>query len=351
MDILVTLGAFLGVLAVVVVVHEFGHFAAAKAFGVKVNEFGFGFPPRILGIRKGETLYSINLIPLGGFVKPEGEHDSTHPRSLAAKGTGTRFVVLIAGVVMNVVLAIVLLSAFFSFSAVEVRAGQVVPGAPADMAGILPGDSLIEMNGQRFREVDDLVVRLDQNLGQEVEWLVERDGSRFLTRLVPRANPPEGQGPTGISGISFTPSQSWSPTRSFPSAVGMAFQRTWSFPSAVKDAIVDWVADDGEVPFAGPVGIAQGTGEVAREFGPFYLIALAAGLSLALAISNILPIPPLDGGQIVFVVLEWARRGKRIPPEKQSLVHLIGIMGLIAFLVAVSYNDIMRLVDGNTVLP
>jgi len=251
---------------------------------------------------------------------------------------------------MNVVLGIVLLSAFFMFATAEFRVGQVEPGSPAETAGILEGDTILEMNGEPLHDFDHLLERVDSNRGQEIVWLVERDEELRLVRLTPREDPPEGEGPTGISRISIIGSQQGTPTRNPLDAIGLGFKRTWLFPTAVKDAIVDWVAGDGAVPFAGPVGIAQGTGEVARELGIFYLIPLAAGLSLALAISNILPIPPLDGGHIVFVVLEWTRRGKRIPPEKQGMVHMVGMAGLLTLLAVVSYNDILRIIQGNSLI-
>ena len=352
MDIVITLIQFLGVLVVVVLVHEFGHFASAKAFGIRVNEFGFGFPPRLLGIRKGETVYTVNLIPLGGFVKLEGEQSgvSNDPRSFAFQPPGVRLVVLVAGVVMNVVLGIVLLSVFFMFAVSEFRVGQVEPGSPAEAAGLIDGDRIVEMNGEPLQDFQDFSERINANKGQRIEWTVLRDGKKMAVRLTPRENPPEGQGPAGISRVSVIGSQRLEFTRDPLDAVGLGFQRTVQFPGAVKDAIVDWASDDGPVPFAGPVGIAQGTGEVAREFGLFYLIPLAAGLSLALAISNILPIPPLDGGHILFVIIEWARKGKKIPPEKQGLVHMAGLALLIGMVVAVSYNDLQRLIDGASIL-
>ena len=352
MDIITTLLQFLGVLVVVVLVHEFGHFASAKAFGIRVNEFGFGFPPRLLGIRKGETVYTVNLIPLGGFVKLEGEQSGTSddPRSFSSKPPGVRFIVLVAGVVMNVILGIVLLSVFFMFAASEFRVGQVEPGSPAEAAGLINGDTIVEMNGEYLHDFREFADRIDENKGRRIEWTVSRDGEKMAFRLTPRENSPEGQGPTGISGISVIGSQRLGLTRDPLDAVALGFQRTAQFPGAVKDAIVDWAADDGPLPFAGPVGIAQGTGEVARELGLFYLIPLAAGLSLALAISNILPIPPLDGGHILFVIIEWARKGKKIPPEKQGLVQIAGLALLIGFVVAVSYNDLQRLIDGASIL-
>ena len=157
MEILITILEFLGVLAVVVMVHEFGHFATAKAFGIRVNEFGFGFPPRLLGLRRGETVYTLNLLPLGGFVKLEGENDPTDPRSLASKGVGTRFLVLVAGSFMNVVLAVVLLSGLFMFTVGEIRVADVSPGSPADLARFLPGDTIIDVNGNRVESFEELV--------------------------------------------------------------------------------------------------------------------------------------------------------------------------------------------------
>jgi regulator of sigma E protease len=351
LEVLVTIIEFLVVLGVVVVVHEFGHFATAKAFGIKVNEFGFGFPPRLLAFRKGETVYTINALPLGGFVRLEGENDPTQPRSFAGKGVGTRFLVLIAGVVMNVLLGVVLLAVFFMFTTTEnqgptgitldnrtpLRVSSVAPGSPADAAGLRVGDVLLEMNGRPLENLDELVEGINSNLGAEVEWVLEREGSRKPVRLIPRENPPQG-----IHGewLAVPP---WE-------ALRLGVERTWMVPVALKDAVMDWISADGEVPFAGPVGIAQGTGEWAREFGLIALVPLAAILSISLAILNILPIPALDGGRLVFVILEWLRRGKRIPPEKEGFVHIMGFLVLIIFIVAVSYNDIARIAEGGSLL-
>jgi regulator of sigma E protease len=350
MELLVTILEFLAVLGVVVLVHEFGHFATAKAFGIKVNEFGFGFPPRLVGVRKGETVYSLNLVPVGGFVRLEGENDPTQPRSFAGRGVGTRFVVLVAGVGMNVVLGVLLLSAFIMFTvtenqgptgirldADELRVSEVSPGSPADRAGVLPGDLIIEINGQPLGSFEQLTGGINDNRGKEIEWVLLRGDARHSVRLVPRVDPPQG-----IRGewIAVPP---WT-------ALELGAERTWMVPVALKDAISDWLYADGEVPFAGPVGIAQGTGEWAREFGLVSLVPLAAFLSISLAILNILPIPALDGGRLVFVILEWVRRGKRIPPEKEGFVHVMGFVALIAFLVAVSYNDIVRLLEGRSLL-
>ena len=351
MEVLVTIVQFLAVLGVVVVVHEFGHFATAKAFGIKVNEFGFGFPPRLLGVRKGETVYTINALPLGGFVRLEGENDPSDPRSFAAKGVGVRFVVLTAGVIMNVLLGVVLLSAFFFFTVTDSQGPtgitldnrtplevlSVSPGSPADHAGLRMGDLILEQNGRPLESFNDLVEGINANRGTEIEWVLQREGSRKTVKLVPRVDPPQG---IRVEWMAVSP---WE-------AVKVGVERTWMVPVALKDAVTDWVTSDGELPFAGPVGIAQGTGEWAREFGLIALIPLAAILSISLAILNILPIPALDGGRLVFVILEWLRRGKRVSPEKEGFVHIIGFAVLIVFIVAISYNDIMRIVEGGSLL-
>ena len=353
MEVLVTIIEFLAVLAVVVLVHEFGHFATAKAFGIKVNEFGFGFPPRLLGIRKRETVYTVNLLPLGGFVKLEGENDPSQPRSFASKGTGTRFIVLAAGAFMNLVLAIFLFAALFMFTIddqVRVRVGEVAPGSPAELAGVLRGDFILEANGHRVSGFDELADQISANLGKEMVWLIQRKGDERQVRVVPRVEPPAGEGATGIN-LQFLSVQRWTPTRPPWEALSLAVQHTWNLLVATKDVVVDWVSEGGEAPFAGPIGIAQGTGEVARELGLVSLIPLAGFLSLMLGITNILPIPALDGGRILFVVVEWLRRGKRIPPEKEGLIHLVGFVIILAMVLGpLTYKDISRIVEGGSLL-
>ena len=350
MGVFITIVQFMGLLAVVVLVHEFGHFATAKAFGVKVHEFGFGFPPRLIGVRKGETVYTVNLLPLGGFVKMEGENDPSQPRSLASKGVGTRFIVLAAGPFMNVVLGIVLLAALFWFTVNSLRVGEVVPGLPAERGGVLAGDVILEVNGEQVKTFRELDAHIDRNGGRKVGWLIRRDGAERIVHLVPAVDSPPAEGATAGISVQLVGEQKTFPTRPPWEAVALAAERVVFVPVALKDAITDWLVNGGEVPFAGPIGIAQGTGEVVQEYDLIALVPLAALLSISLAIFNILPIPALDGGRLVFVILEWVRRGKRVPPEKEGFVHAVGFMLLIGMLVALSYNDIVRLVEGNSIL-
>ena len=353
MEIFITIVETLAVLGVVVVVHEFGHFATAKAFGIKVNEFGFGFPPKLLGFRKGETTYTLNLFPIGGFVKLEGENDSSQPRSLASKGTGTRFIVLGAGVFMNMVLAIVLLGGFYMFTkpedVEEQRVGAVAARSPAELAGVLPGDIILEFNGDPVTTFEELRDHIFSNQGIEIEMLIQREDTRQRVRMVPRVELPPDEGPTGIRRKLPGVQPVWY-ARPPWEAVGLGFKNTWFYLKTVKERVTGWVVGEDEIPFRSPIGIAHGTGELAREFGLIFLIPLAAILSIGLAIANILPIPALDGGRIVFVVLEWVRRGKRIPPEKEGIIHLVGFAVILAAIMALGYNDIISILEGKSSL-
>ena len=349
MDVFITTVQFLAVLALVVIVHELGHFATAKAMGIQVNEFAFGFPPRLFGFQKGETVYSVNLLPLGGFVKLEGENDPSMPRSLASKGVGTRFLVLVAGPFMNAVLAIVLLTGLFMFTLDELRINAVSVDSPASDAGILEGDVILEVDGKKVKDFDTLAQLVNAGKGREIEWLIRRSGLETPVRLVPRVDPPEGEGATGIT-VELGASHKATPVRPPWEALWMGLKRTGLVLEAMKDELGNWVSEGKTPDVAGPIGIAQVTGEVARDAGLVSLVPLAALFSISLAVFNILPIPALDGGRIAFVVLEWVRRGKRVPPEKEGLVHLVGFVVLIALIITISYNDVVRIVDGNSLL-
>ena len=344
---------FAGMLAVLVVIHELGHFITAKLFGIQVDEFGFGFPPRLLGFRRGETLYSINLLPLGGFVRLAGENDDTGPRTFSSKGTGTRFLVLVAGPLMNVILPIIIFAVFFMIpqdvAVGNVSVTEVVPDSPAARAGIEPGDIIERANGRQIENIHDLTEVIMLNLGSEMTWQVRYGLGEDTIHVVPRWNWPEGQGPTGI-GITLTNTSVVSRSEPPWRAVPHAFGRVRDILVLMKNEITRLVAVGGTPQITGPIGIAQVTGEVAREGGLASVVVLAAILSLSLAILNILPIPALDGGRILFVVIEWARRGKRISAKREGLVHMIGFATLMSLVAVISYFDILRLLQGESLL-
>ncbi len=351
---LITIVAFIAVLVVLIIAHELGHFATAKASGVRVEEFGLGFPPRLLSVRRGETLYSLNAIPLGGFIKMAGEEDPKVTRSLASKSIATRLLVLSAGSLMNLLLPLFLFSIAFmvphNLAIGQIVVEEVAPNSPAARAGIEPGDMFLRVNGKPVRNISDLHRYMHLNLGNEIPILVKHSDSTTETvQVIPRWKPPEGQGTTGIVVNILHPttvSQHEPFWRAIPLGVSACIETFVLF----KNEIMSWFVRGAAPQVAGPVGIAQLTGEVAKT-GISPLLEFAAFLSINLAIINIFPLPALDGGRIVFVLLEWVRRGRRIPAKVEGMVHLIGFAMLMSAILVITYQDIIRIISGESLIP
>jgi len=352
--VLITIVAFLGVLAVLIIAHELGHFTTAKAFRIRVDEFGLGFPPRLLSVKRGETRYSLNAIPLGGFVKMAGEEDPKVPRSLASKGIGTRLLVLSAGSIMNALLPLLLFSIAFmiphNLAVGQVLVEEVALGSPAAIAGIQAGDITLEVNGNPVRNTGDLYRYIQLNLGRETTILVEHsDATTEEVQVIPRWRPPQGQGAIGIAISMPNPtvvSQHYPLWEAIPIGAVEYIETFVLF----KNGILGMFTGVTPVEIAGPVGIAQMTGEMAKA-GVSPLLEFAAFLSINLAIINIFPLPALDGGRIAFVLLEWIRRGRRISPKTEGKVHLVGFAMLMAAFLLITYQDIIRIISGGSLTP
>src|SRR5947199_2015493 len=397
--------AAIPVFGLLVLVHEFGHFITAKWAGIRVEEFGIGFPPRIVGLRQRDeggwhviwmggkryeedtygsrkqtpfsgtscgvstpdtpksnhTIYSINLIPIGGFVRMPGENgdindesDNYDSQSFAAKSAGKRLIVLVAGVTMNVLLAMVLFTFAFGFGEPNLvpQIGKVVPGSPAATAGIRPGDTVVSANNQPVKFFSDLqaIVNTDlqadknQHATVPVALQIRRPGSTELisTTVNVREHPPAGQGPMGIEAggkVVFDSIPVWqAPLR----GVQYTLQITTDFLRAIGQMIT------GALPFqvAGPVGIVRITGEVAQSVpseGWWPILSLTAVLSLNLAIINILPFPALDGGRVVLVLIEVLRGGKRLRPEVEGMMNFAGMLMLLTLMVVITFFDVRNL--------
>ncbi len=344
-----TAGIFIGVLVSLILAHEFGHFITAKAFRVEVKEFGVGFPPRIWGRKWGETIYSLNAIPLGGFTKMAGEEDPEAPRSLAGKPTGIRVLVLSAGSLMNFLapLALITIAFMVPHNVVigKVVVEEVAPNSPAAIAGIEKGDTILSLNDKPINNTGDLHRYIQLNLGNETEIAVEHSDATIESfSLVPRWRPPENEGAIGVA-VSTTDATivrysepAW---RAAPLGVSTCVESFALFKNGILSMIT------GAIPLEvrGPVGIAEMTGEVARA-GISPLLEFAAFLSINLGLLNLFPLPALDGGRIAFVLLEKARGGKRVPQKTEGLIHLIGFALLIGVIAAVTYNDIARILSG-----
>ncbi|MCC7364709.1 MAG: site-2 protease family protein [Dehalococcoidia bacterium] len=384
-------GLFLAILVPLVVVHELGHFITAKMFGVKVLEFGIGFPPRVKKLvwRKGETEYTINWLPIGGFVRLLGEEDPSDPRSLAAQPRWKRLVVMYAGVVMNVVAAILLLAISLmiprerALSLAQVV--QVADGSPAAEAriegemrdgsepeqGLQPGDIVTRAEGRDIKNTSELIYANRLNLGETQEWVIQRSGSTLTAYVYARWDPPVGEGPTGIRiaapttcGVDeqgeltncqllypFTESVTYMPWEAVPKAVGSLGELMILTKNEIQarlngsEGVGGGGGGEDQPVFTGPVGIADQTGDLVKSEGWRTIIDIAAVLSLNLGIFNALPFPMLDGGRALFVFIEILRGGRRIGPEKEALVHLTGFALLMAGVLVVTWFDISRLVS------
>ena len=349
---MITVIAFIIVFGFLIVSHELGHFVTAKLSGVKVMEFGLGYPPRLWAFRRGNTDYSINLLPLGGFVKLLGEEDPTHPGSLAGKRMHIRALVLSAGAFMNAILPIVLFAIVFMVPQ-QTEVGRVTvtggaPNSPAALAGIQTGDVILKVNGRDVQNTVDLAYNIRLRLGAGTSMLLERGAQRIAIEPISRWKPPEGQGAIGVQVNTVDPKivkQSYPFWKAFP----MGARRSLDTLVLAKNEIATWFTGSSKPQLAGPIGIAQITGEVAHS-GISPLIEFTALLSLNLAIMNILPIPALDGGRLLLLGIEFVRRGKRIPPEREALVHMIGFALLIALVFVISYFDIARIIHGDSLL-
>ena len=345
---LTTLVAFFFVLAIVVIAHELGHFATAKACGVKVEEFGIGYPPRIMAVKYGETEYSLNWVPLGGFTKMAGEEDPKIERSLASKSVGQRLIVLSAGSLMNFILPFLLLAIAYMIPhdivVGDVSVAEVVASSPAEAAGIQAGDIILEINGKPINNTADVSRYIQLSLGNEMTILLQHsDGTTEKVTVVPRWNPPEGQGSVGFAiktENAIVEKRSDNPWVAFKNGTTEAFETLVLFKNGILSL---FIGTSSATELVGPVGIAQITGEVAQA-GISPLLEWTAFFSLNLAIINLLPLPALDGGRIIFVLLEWIRGGKKVSPETEGKIHFIGFALLIMLMVAVTFQDIGRII-------
>lgn len=348
---LTTIIAFVLVFSGIILAHELGHFVTAKLSHVRVEEFGLGYPPRLFGIKRGETIYSINLLPFGGFTKMSGEEDPSAEGSLASKSRPTRILVMASGTLVNAILPFILFSVAYmvphSIPIGQVAVDEVAPGSPAEAAGIQVGDIILSINDHPVQNISDLSRDIELSLGKETAVSIEKpDGTKTTVYVVPRWKPPPGQGATGVA-IKLVNSSVVRQSEPFWRAIPLGVSETFQTFALFKNALLSLFVGTSSAQLTGPVGIAQLTGEAAQA-GVSPLLEFAGLLSLSLAVTNILPLPALDGGRIAFVVLEWIRRGKRVSPRVEGMVHLIGFILLIGLMMAVTYQDIVRIIRGSS---
>lgn len=347
---ILTIITFFLVLSFLVLIHEAGHFFAAKMFHVKVLEFGFGLPPKIFGVKRGETTYSINALPIGGFVRLYGEDgeevksNEDRKRAFYAISPWKKLVIILAGVFMNFTLAVIVISYIFSQGVYvpgnKVFVEDVVKGSPAYVAGIKTGDQVSKIGVNEIKSTEDLIAVSKKYSGQKVNLFVIRGKNTYIYAVIPRKNPPKGEGALGIS-ISNLEFKKYSgfeaPVKGIAETVNLSILTI----KGLGDIVIR-LARFGEVPkeVAGPVGIARLVGQAVNN-GFFAVFQLLGILSLNLAVINVLPFPALDGGRMIFVLIELVTR-KRVNPKFEGIVNTVGLAILIGLIVLITRNDILR---------
>jgi regulator of sigma E protease len=344
----VTVLSFIIVMGIVVFVHELGHFLAAKRNGIVVEEFGFGFPPRLFKLfERNGTIYSINIIPFGGFVRMRGEDDPSLPGSFASASKRARATTLLAGSTMNFLLAIVLFTAVIMLAGIPnvlttTTVKEIMADTPAAQAGMQPGDRIIGAGDVSFAAGEDLRKHTEAHRGQPVAYRVARGDQTLTLTMTPRLEIPPNQGPLGVVldyqvtyRAAALPEATWTAVRTTGAVIWMTLQ--------IPATLIRERRPIGDAGLLGPVGIAAVTGDVvrsARTVDP--ILQLVAALSVALGFTNLLPIPALDGGRLLFVLVEAIRR-KRIEPAREGLVHLIGFGFALLLLGVVTVREIGQL--------
>ncbi|EKD64574.1 MAG: hypothetical protein ACD_50C00343G0009 [uncultured bacterium] len=392
---LLTILVFLIILSILVLIHELGHFFVAKKLGIKVEEFGFGFPPRALSFKKGETVYSINWLPIGGFVKLYGEDEagggqvkssklkvkSYDERAFFSRPPWQKALVVVAGVLMNTILAIVIFYTFLFISGFktqmpihpltpdhkffgvnqknvsDVVVGEVVENSPAEKAGMTPFVKIISVDRKETKSLENFIEIINSRKGEatEIVWQDLKTNETKRSTLVPRETPPKDEGALGVSLFSMstavleyqTPLQ-----KTFSGVTHPTNLLVYNFKiigELARVSIERKTIEPVSQGVAGPVGIASVTSTILGiqdiKERVLQLLNLTGILSVSLAFFNILPIPALDGGRLFFILIEVVTR-KKVNPNVEAMAHRIGLAILMILIVFVTFQDFQKLFSG-----
>ncbi|MFN8622615.1 MAG: M50 family metallopeptidase [Chloroflexota bacterium] len=369
-DSVVDIVLLLAILVFLVVIHELGHFFAARRAKVRVHEFGVGFPPRARVLHRGpETTWTLNWLPIGGFVRLEGEEgESADSRAFVNQPLRTRLLILVAGVGMNFLLAWVILSiiAFVGDPVSQVRIASVQPGSPAAAIGLVggnrlemtedrvsmydrTGDRIVAINGQAFPvfdgtpSLDRPLAYLRAHAGEEVSLTIEHnDGTRVEKTVLLRSAAEAAT--SGALGIRVNGFESGSQTNGVLDSIAIGFRRTIDASTLIIRGVAELISNIGDPQVAGPIGMVTLVGAY-RELPPTFLFWLIALLSANLAVINILPFPPMDGGRAA-VAIAQRLSGNRISLSLERAIYLTGFAVLMGLLVWISVFDIKRIAGG-----
>ncbi|MDD3115717.1 MAG: RIP metalloprotease RseP [Anaerovibrio sp.] len=358
-----TIAAAIFVFGLLVLVHELGHFVTAKLTGMRVDEFAIGFGPRLWSCKYGETLYAIRMIPLGGFnriagmdyeivenMEQSGDRDSAKQiirpdeedageRAYFRRPLWARMLVILAGSVMNFILPLFIFFGIFYFAGVatpsyEPVIGTVVSERPAALAGLQAGDRILTINGQNVEKWTDISESIQGSAGRPFKITYQRGTAVGAATLIPEEEPNTKRAVIGIT----SSVDMYSP--GLGEAASLAVQKVVFVLTAMAEALVQVVQGAGAAELSGPVGVAQMAGEVAQQ-GILPLLNFAAFLSLNLGLINLLPVPALDGGHFVMLVLEGLR-GKPLGPKAMYYIQAAGVILLVSLMIFTTFNDIMK---------
>lgn len=321
------------VFGLLVFFHELGHFSIAKLVGIRVHEFAIGMGPKLLYKKKDETLYSVRIFPIGGFVRMEGEDESSEAKdSFSQKSVLERISVIFAGPMMNFILGFLcFFIIFFHLGTPSTTIGEIIPGSPAAQLGLQANDVVLEIDGEYLDSWDELVSMIVASEGNSIEIVYSRNDNIITRKITPEIDNETGRPMIGIvPGIE----------KSVISAAENGLAQTKLIFTEIMGFLQQLIrgqADTSDV--AGPVGIISLVGQASRS-GWIDVVGLAGLISINLGIMNLLPIPALDGSRIIFLLLE-ALRGKPVDPEKEAMVHMVGITLLMLLMIVITYKDII----------
>lgn len=352
-NVVVTILEFVLAFSLLAFFHEFGHFLFAKLFKIEVEEFGFGYPPRMVKLFKiKETLFSLNWIPFGAFVKPKGENDPNVEGGMAAAKSWKRLLVLLGGPIMNILVGVLIFSIIFSSIGApdtsKVQVIQVNASSPAQTAGMQVNDIIQSVDGTHVTSMDQLSAYIRSKAGQNVTMVILRNGAQVTLNVIPRVNPPSGEGPVGFSMNNPNKTINW--FQAIPQAL------KWTGTTFVEFISLPVRLIRGEIPtsqarLVSPIGLysifsqsrASQSAAEAKQPGlaALDIFWFFGNISVLLGLTNLLPIPALDGGRIIFVLPELIFK-KKVPAKYENMVHTIGYFLLLALMLYLFINDIVH---------
>ena len=340
---------FIVALSILVLVHEFGHFFAARRTGVKVEEFGLGLPPRIFGKKFGDTIYSINWLPIGGFCKLYGEDgDGKGGEAFNNKKPWQKLIIVLGGVLMNLVLAIVIFSVVYTILGVpketnKVKIIEISKGSPAEMAGLKEEDIIIKVADKEIKKPDELTEEVLKHKGEKIDLVIN---DNKLVNVEVRENPPEGEGAIGIA-ISNTEMVKV-PWYRIDQGIIAGFKEAYFWGDIIVRGVFKMIGGlfMGQVPkdVSGPIGMYEATSSINKNQGFLAVVHFFGIVSVNLAVVNILPFPALDGGRIIFVLYEMITK-KKANQKLEMIVNSIGMILLLTLILLITVGDISRVLN------